>query len=64
MQEQQKMKQSSQEEDDSHTYPGLNIVGKIGMVVLIGTLVYLYKYAEEKSDENLDFYTEDISGLR
>ena len=64
MQEQQKLKQDFQEEDDSHTYPGLNIVGKIGMVALIGTLVYLYKYAEQKSDENLDFYTEEITGLR
>jgi hypothetical protein len=34
------------------------------MLVLGGGLLYLVNYADRKSSENLDFFEEEISGLK
>ena len=63
MQEQKKLKENPNE-DDGSSYPTFNKFGYIGLVILIGGLVYLNNWAERQSQANLDFFEEEITGLK
>ena len=63
MQEQERLK-GMEDESDKVSYGTMNIYGWIAMGLLTSSLGYMIYYASQKSEENLDFYEEEITGLR
>lgn len=53
-----------EDESEKVSYGTLNKYGWLAMGIMTSSLAYMIYYASQKSEENLDFYEEEITGLR